>query len=39
MKYILIALSIGAYIYVSNQDYQDQSSAEVHGAIQQTQDY
>ena len=37
MKYILVLLSMGAYSYVSNQDYQDQSRAETYAQIQQTQ--
>lgn len=37
MKYILIPFVIGAYIYVSNQDFKDQSRIEEYGQVQSIQ--
>jgi hypothetical protein len=33
-KYILILVTLGAYGYVSDQDYQDQSRSKEYGQVQ-----
>ena len=37
IKYLFVLFSIGAYGYVSNQDFKDQSRAEAYAQVQQTQ--
>jgi hypothetical protein len=37
MKYVLVLLSMGAYAYVSNQDFKDQSRVQEYAQVQSSE--